>query len=236
MSDNQTQNNKKLLLVIIAIAAVFLIVIIVFGILILGKLGKNDSANVSDNTPAQTESAETEDTVVSEDTDAETESADTESEDAESIEESDASPESEEVEAELEESTDAIAEYLAERFPRLTEAYVTPKTENSVWIPLDDEARAKLDALDSDYNKVSWIVEYAFRSLPSLVVSYAINENCGVPYVFVAFTNIGDKALSIDGTADIFDFDKTHITAGYPYIGLLQPGGDLYMSYCLSGY
>lgn len=209
------QSNKKLIWVIIAIAAVFLIVAVIFGVLILGKLDdKDDDSDKKHRT-------KTEKTV-----------DDEEIKETEEPEEMEAFPEvtgteNTDAEAEINETVaaDDISAYLAERFPKLTEAYIEPKTDHSVWIPLDDEARAKLDALDNDYNKVSWIVEYAFRAMPSVIVSYAINENCGVPYVFVAFTNIGDTPVSIDGTAELYDFSSNLLASGYPYTGMLQSGG-----------
>ena len=205
----QPQGNKKLITVIICIAAIFLIVAVVFGILILGKLDNKDADEKSD----KKDKKRTEEIIDDE-------------EDTEGIAEPEEPEETPAEEEPAEEATaDDISAYLAERFPRLTEAYITPKTDQSVWIPIDDATRAKLDALDNDYNKVSWVVEYAFRALPSVIVSLTLNENCGVPYVFVAFTNIGETPVSIDGTADVYDFDKTLLTSGYPYIGMLQPGG-----------
>lgn len=41
-----------------------------------------------------------------------------------------------------------------------------------------------------------------------MVTSFTINENCGVPYVILGFTNVGDVPLCVDGTAGIYDFDK----------------------------
>ena len=207
-----SSGNGKLIAVIIAIAAVFLIVAIIFGILILGKLGDKDDSDKDNDKNAQTETTIDEnedfDDFVIETDDSATADAD--------IEEAETSDET---------LADDLEAYIAERFPRLTETYQTPKTDKSLWIPIDDETRAKLDALDSDYNKVAWVVEYAFRSVPSVIVSYTINENCGVPYVFVAFTNIGDRPITINGTVDIFDFDNNKIASGYPYTGMLQSGG-----------
>lgn len=206
---SQAQNNKKLIWVIIGVAATFLIVAIVFGILILGKLGDNDKGDDDRKKNVKTEQTSDDDgdIVDADDQDDVDDLDDSEGEDV-----SDA-------------GSDDMSAYVAERFPRLVEAYKTPKTDESIWINIDDATRAKLDALENDYNKVTWIVEFAFRALPSVVVSYSINDNSGVPYVFLAFTNVGDAPVSIDGTADVYDFDKTYITSGYPYIGMLQPGG-----------
>lgn len=203
-SANQTQNrgNKNLLLIIIGIAAVFLIVTVVFGILILGKLGDKDNGNNENNEQSKIKTEQS----------ADNEEDDIAKADDEDIKDFDATGGSSSVDR-------------AVRFPRLVEGYAEPKSDTSCWINIDDDTRAKLDALDNDYNKISWVVEYAFRSLPDVVVSFTINENCGVTYVFLAFTNVGDKAVSIDGTADIYDFDKNKLASGYPYIGMLQPGG-----------
>lgn len=71
---------------------------------------------------------------------------------------------------------DDLSAYIAERFPKLTESYAQPKSDETFWIPIDDATRAKLDALDNDYNKIAWVVEYAFRQLPNIVVSFTINK------------------------------------------------------------
>lgn len=210
------QGNKKLMIIIIAIAAVFLIVAVVFGILLLGKLSDKDDDD--DKKSSKKNKTRTEQSV-----------DDDEDEDEDDIAQADDEDEENEDEDEDIKDFDATggrsSADIAERFPRLVKGYAAPKSDSSCWINIDDDTRAKLDALDGDYNKISWVVEYAFRSLPEVVVSFTINENCGVPYVFVAFTNVGDKAISIDGTVDVYDFDDNKLTSGYPYIGMLQPGG-----------
>ena len=113
---------------------------------------------------------------------------------------------------------------IAERFPKLVNRYKEP-AENSFWISIDDETREKLDNLNNDYNKIAWVVEYAYKGIPAMVTSFTINENCGVPYVILGFTNVGDVPLCVDGTAEIYDFDKNKLASGYPYTGMIQPGG-----------
>lgn len=208
--------NKKLMYIIIAIAGAFLIAVIVFGILILGKLGNNDSGDKdSVKTEASVDKDEKSDS--DDDSDDNLDDADEDSDDTE------------EVSAENADSSDAglsdKAAIIAERFPNLLETYTAPKSEKTFWINIDDATREKLNALDNDYHKVAWVVEYAFRQLPSVVVSFTVNENCGVPYIFLAFTNVGDVPVSIDGAADVYDFDNVKLTSGYPYTGMLQPGG-----------
>lgn len=198
---------NKMLFVIIGIAAAFLIVAIVFGVLILGKLGDDEDSGKKEDVKTE----ETSD--ISTDADVENDSAEVAETESGDSSESEAA------------AGDDISSYIAERFPKLVEGYAQPKSDNTFWINIDDATRAKLDALDNDYNKVSWIVEYAFRSLPTVVVSFTINENCGVPCVFLAFTNVGEAPVSIDGTADVYDFDNTLLCSGYPYTGMLQPGG-----------
>lgn len=211
-SASQSAGNRKLIIVIIAIAAVFLIVAIIFGVLVLNKLGDNDSDD--DKKDIKTEEAIDEDI-----SDASVEDVDVE--DAEDVED-DSDETNDEGDAA---GSDDLKAYIAERFPKLTEGYAQPKSDNTFWIPIDDATRAKLDALDNDYNKIAWVVEYAFRQLPDVVVSFTINNDSGVPYVFLAFTNVGEAPVSIDGTADIYDFDNQLLNSGYPYIGMLQPGG-----------
>lgn len=211
------QSNKKLMYIIIAIAAVFLIVAVVFGILILGKLGDKED---DDDKKSKKDRVKTEQSVDDEDDADESDDADSDDEEASAEDADSEDSDSEEAGA----SGDASA-LIAERFPNLVEGYAAPKSDNTFWINIDDATRAKLDALDNDYNKIPWAVEYAFRNLPDVVVSFTINENCGVPYVFLAFTNVGDKAVSIDGTADVYEFHNNKLTSGYPYIGMLQPGG-----------
>lgn len=229
------QGNRKLIMVIIGIAAAFLVVAIVFGVLILGKLGDGGSdKNGNDEVVAeQNDNKEETDTAQTEKSDADGSSKD---ESAGEIEADDTAKTDEtseniedtvEVDAPKEDiaAMDDAKAVIAQRFPKLVEGYKEPKSDKTMWIPIDDATRAKLEALDNDYNKVAWVVEYAFRALPDMVVSFTINENCGVPYTIVGFTNVGDKALSIDGTADIYDFDNNRLTSGYPYTGMLQPGG-----------
>lgn len=205
---SQEQNNKKLIWVIIGVAAAFLIVAIVFGILILGKLGDNDKDDYDKKKNVKTEQTSDDDGDIADagDQDDVDDLDDSEGEDV-----SDA-------------GSDDMSAYISERFPNLVEGYKAPKSENTFWINIDDATRAKLEAVN-DYNKIAWVVEYAFRDLPDVVVSFTINDNSGVPYVFLAFTNVGEVPVSIDGTADLYDFDNTYITSGYPYTGMLQPGG-----------
>lgn len=204
-------NNKKLMGIIIALAAVFIIVVVVLGIIIIGKLGDKEEPEKKTSKKTRTEAS------VDKDVD--------DSDDSDDIALEDDEDEEEKQEETEEASSDDVSAYIAERFPRLVEGYQTPKSEDSIWIPIDDEIRAKLDALDSDYNKVAWVVEYSFRSVPSVVVSYALNENCGIPYVFVAFTNVGNKPISIEGTLNVCDFDLNQLNSGYPHTGMLQVGG-----------
>lgn len=200
-------NNKKLMGIIIALAAVFIIVVVVLGIIIIGKLGDKEEPEKKTSKKTRTEAS------VDKDVD--------DSDDSDDIALADDEDEEEKQEETEEASGDDVSAYIAERFPRLVEGYQTPKSEDSIWIPIDDEIRAKLDALDSDYNKVAWVVEYSFRSVPSVVVSYALNENCGIPYVFVAFTNVGNKPISIEGTLNVCDFDLNQLNSGYPHTVLL---------------
>lgn len=210
------QSNKKLMYTIIAIAAVFLIVAVIFGILILGKLDKDDD---SDKKSSKKDRVKTEKSIDDDDED------DIDKDDDEDIDDEDIDDEDEDADSKDKDATGGSSADIAARFPNLVEGYAAPKSDNTFWINIDDATRAKLDALDNDYNKIPWAVEYAFRNLPDVVVSFTINENCGVPYVFLAFTNVGDKAVSIDGTADVYEFHNNKLTSGYPYIGMLQPGG-----------
>lgn len=213
-------NSKKLIGVIIAIAAVFLVVAVIFGILILGKLGDKDDD--SDKKGKKDNKTKTEQSVDSDDEDDADESDDADSDDEEASAEDADSEDSDSEEAGA--SGDASA-LIAERFPKLVEGYKEPKSENTFWIPVDDETREKLDNLNNDYNKIAWVVEYAYKGIPAMVTSFTINENCGVPYVILGFTNVGDVPLCVDGTAEIYDFDKNKLASGYPYTGMIQPGG-----------
>ena len=212
-------NNKKLIGVIIAIAAVFLVVAVIFGILILGKLGDKDDD--SDKKGKKDNKTKTEQSVDSDDEDDADESEDADSDDEEASAEDADSEDSDSEEAGA--SGDASA-LIAERFPKLVNGYKEP-AENSFWISIDDETREKLDNLNNDYNKIAWVVEYAYKGIPAMVTSFTINENCGVPYVILGFTNVGDVPLCVDGTAEIYDFDKNKLASGYPYSGMIQPGG-----------
>lgn len=212
-------NNKKLIGVIIAIAAVFLVVAVIFGILILGKLGDKDDD--SDKKGKKDNKTKTEQSVDSDDEDDADESDDADSDDEEASAEDADSEDSDSEEAGA--SGDASA-LIAERFPKLVNRYKEPP-ENSFWISIDDETREKLDNLNNDYNKIAWVVEYAYKGIPAMVTSFTINENCGVPYVILGFTNVGDVPLCVDGTAEIYDFDKNKLASGYPYTGMIQPGG-----------
>lgn len=210
------QSNKKLMYIIIAIAAVFLIVAVVFGILILDKLGDKED---DDDKKSKKDRVKTEQSVDDEDDADESDDADSDDEEASAEDADSEDSDSEEAGA----SGDASA-LIAERFPKLLNRYKEPP-EKSFWISIDDETREKLDNLNNDYNKIAWVVEYAYKGIPAMVTSFTINENCGVPYVILGFTNVGDVPLCVDGTAEIYDFDKNKLASGYPYTGMIQPGG-----------
>lgn len=202
--------------IIIAIAAVFLIVAVVFGILILGKLGNKED---DDDKKSKKDRVKTEQSVDDEDDADESDDADSDDEEASAEDADSEDSDSEEAGA----SGDASA-LIAERFPKLVNRYKEPP-EKSFWISIDDETREKLDNLNNDYNKIAWVVEYAYKGIPAMVTSFTINENCGVPYVILGFTNVGDVPLCVDGAAEIYDFDKNKLALGYPYTGMIQPGG-----------
>lgn len=218
----EQKNNKTLLVVIISIASAFLIALIVFGILILGKLGDKGSDDSDLDNSKTEEYADLDDR------------GEKEAAFPKQIANISQEPKQEELPEESDDNlmADDTEEYLAEKFAVIRSKYVTPADDTTTWIPIDDDMRAKLNALDNDYNKVGWAVEYAFRALPSLIMSITVNDNCGIPYAFCAFTNIGDKPVSLDGTIHINDahhdddrMNDTSMSEGYPYTGMLQPGG-----------
>lgn len=129
---SQEAGNKKLILVIVAIAAVFLIVAIIFGVLLLNKLGDNDSSDNKDE--VKTEEASDEDTANASDKDVD--EAEGEDSFGESVADSGAA------------GDDDLSAYIAERFPKLTEGYAQPKSDKTFWIPIDDATRAKLASFD----------------------------------------------------------------------------------------
>lgn len=78
--------------------------------------------------------------------------------------------------------------------------------------PISDENKAKLDALDTAYSKVSWDIEYQVAD--GIIVSqsiYTCVQDHGTEpyYMVIAYTNLTDKPVLISCQGDILNTDGT---------------------------
>ncbi|WP_090416619.1 hypothetical protein [Pseudobutyrivibrio sp. YE44] len=109
--------------------------------------------------------------------------------------------------------------------------------------PLSRETIKKLKDLDSDYNKVNWMVTYSpSKEYPDIVVSETKYEYKGFNHLVVAFTNLSDEAVKITykggaknstdeiekdlGESDVELGPKATICSDL-YFKLKEPSGDI---------
>ena len=91
---------------------------------------------------------------------------------------------------------------------------------------LDSDVKEKLDALDTDYSKVNWGVQYSpFEDEPGLVISVApYVDEYGTYKLIVGITNLLDTPITFSGGAEAKGKDESIVGETYIYEDSLGVG------------
>ena len=93
------------------------------------------------------------------------------------------------------------------------DSYITP------------EAKALLDSLYTDYNKVNWIVRYSLGDLDGLIVSLAPYYDGNNFYLVVALTNLYNTDLTFSSWISAKGLDGEEVGSVFMYEKALGPAG-----------
>lgn len=109
-------------------------------------------------------------------------------------------------------------------------------TTKTSWMDVTPEARAALNALDTDYGRINWGVEYSIEDVPGLVISVAPYDFFDIQYLAVAFTNLYDETVSIYAQGVAKTEEDTKAGELYMYVDSLAPSSTfIYTVPCMDG-
>lgn len=110
------------------------------------------------------------------------------------------------------------------------------ETTKTSWMEVTPEARAALSALDTDYGRINWGVEYSIEDVPGLVISIAPYEFFDIQYLAVAFTNLYDETVSVYAQGVAKTEEDTKAGELYMYVDSLAPSSTfIYTAPCMDG-
>lgn len=93
---------------------------------------------------------------------------------------------------------------------------------------LSADAERALASLDTDYQKVNWVITYApFEEYPNFIVSVTPYVDYGDYCLLLAFTNLYEEPLSFSGDVMVYTEDGSEAGSSYVYTGTLCKGNTL---------
>lgn len=110
-----------------------------------------------------------------------------------------------------------------------TEKYDEPhESESLTTSTLNSEIQASLDALETDYAKVKWGVQYSIsQDLPGVVISVTPSKGYFSNELVVAVTNLYDKDISFSGSAKAKDANDNIIGETFIYNSCIGSGNTI---------
>ena len=124
--------------------------------------------------------------------------------------------------------------------PDTTNTDTTSTTTSTTTAPADNSyltasQKSALKALDTDYNKVNWGVQYSPAGMDGIIISVAPYYDDKYPYLLIAVTNIYNKDVTFSGKGSIKDKYGSEIGTASFYDVAIRPGNTVVRSVFCDG-